>query len=83
MRPEAKAPLNEQIKMLRDLHSARRQIVQETDDLKRKMQATENALVRRQIKSRIAMGERHKAALECEIHTVITSCLSYWPDSIF
>lgn len=74
MRPKPIAPLNEQVKTLRDLHSARRQIVQETADLKRKLQTTENPLVSRQIKSRIVMSERHKAALESEIHTVIISC---------
>ena len=74
MQPEPSVPLNKQIKILRDLHAARRQIVQETADLKRKLQTTDNTFVVRQIKSRIAMGERHKASLENEIHTAISSC---------
>lgn len=74
MQPQVSVPTNKQIKMLRDLHSTKRQIVQKTADLKRKLQTTDNAFVARQIKSRIAMGERHKASLESEIQIEITSC---------
>jgi len=74
MQPEASTPMSKQVKMLRDLHSARRQVVQEISDLKRKLHTTDNRFIARQIKSRIAMGERHKVSLESEIHTGISSC---------
>ncbi|MEZ5813836.1 MAG: hypothetical protein R3E13_03825 [Alphaproteobacteria bacterium] len=37
------------------------------------MHTTDHPLAVRQIKARIAMGERHKSVLEKEIHTLIAS----------
>lgn len=74
MQPEPSIPSSTQVKLLRDLHAARRQIVKEVSDLKRKLQTNDSAFVARQIKARIAMGQRHKAAIEEEIQSAITSC---------
>lgn len=76
MKPDVTPPPGEQIKELRDLQTARRQIVQEIGDLKRRLQATESSIVRRQIKARIAMGVRHKDALEQEIQSLIDNAPS-------
>lgn len=71
MKPETTPPPDEHAKQLRDLQTARRQIVQETGDLKRRLQATENPIVKRQIKARIAMSTRHMKALEQEMQALI------------
>lgn len=73
MRPTPTVPEDKQTRHLRDLQAARRQIINEVTDLKRQIQTTENGLVRRQMKARIAMCDRHKAALETEIQMVIST----------
>jgi len=73
MDPEPTAPADEQSVTLHDLHIARRQVCDEVADLKRRLQSTEHALARRQIKARIDMGQRHKAVLEDEIHALINA----------
>lgn len=72
MQPAPTLPRDAQSRELRDLQVARRQVVGELSDLKRQIQTTDNALARRQIKARIAMGERHKAELEATIQTLIS-----------
>lgn len=73
MNPEPTTPPDLQLKNFRDLQTARRQILDEICDLKRQLHTTEHQLVIRQIKARIAIGERHKADLEKEIQTIIAS----------
>lgn len=71
LNPEPSAPPQAHAKKLRDLQTARRQVLDEVCDLKRQLYVTDLPLAARQIKARIAMGERHKAALEAEIRKVI------------
>lgn len=71
MKPPPIKPPCQQYKFLRDLHTARRQILKELGDLKRQLHTTEHPLAARQIKARIVMAERHKVDLESEIHTLI------------
>jgi len=71
MTPEPSAPPSEQSRGLRDLHAARRQVVDELSDLKRRVQTTDHPLAVAQIRERMAMAERHKAALEGEIQAII------------
>ena len=73
MNPDPTAPPEIEIRLLRDLQTARRQVVQEVCDLKRQLHTTDHPLAARQIKARIDMGERHKAALEAEIHALIAA----------
>lgn len=56
---------------LHELHIARRQVCDEVADLKRQLQTSDHPLAKRQIKARIAMGQRHKQALEVEMKAVI------------
>ena len=72
MHPAPTLPRDASAQELRDLQVARRQVVGELSDLKRQIQTTENALARRQIRARIAMGERHKTELEATIQRLIT-----------
>ncbi len=71
MRPDPSTPPSEQDKALRELHTARRQVLAEVCDLKRQVQTAHHPLVARQIRARIKMAERHKAALEREIQALI------------
>jgi transposase len=71
MNPAPTVPPERQASRLRDLQTARRQVLKEVCDLKRQLHTTEHPLAVRQIKARIAMGERHQAALEKEIANVI------------
>ena len=71
MQPSPSVPHTEAMKQLRDLYAARRQVVSEIADLKRKQHSSDNGLVMRQIRSRLAMAERHKSALEGEIGKLI------------
>jgi len=71
MKPEPTKPPEEAFKILRDLQAARRQVVNEVSDLKRQLKTTDHPLAARQIRARIAMGERHKLVLEKEIHKAI------------
>ncbi|MEZ5814402.1 MAG: IS110 family transposase [Alphaproteobacteria bacterium] len=73
MNPEPTLPPDTQCRELRDLQTARRQVLDEICDLKRQLHTTDHPLAVRQIKARIAMGERHKSVLEKEIHTLIAS----------
>lgn len=73
MAPSPTAPPEKQTKLLHELHTARRQVCDEVADLKRRLQNTDHALARGQIKERIALGERHKLALEIEIQALIAS----------
>jgi transposase len=73
MKPEPTIPFDTQVRALRELQTARRQVLDEICDLKRQLHTTEHRMAVRQIKARIAMGERHKSALEAEIHTIIAT----------
>ncbi len=69
--PDVTLPPDIECKELRDLQTARRQVLDEIGDLKRQLHTTDHPLAKRQIKARIAMGERHKQALEEEIIKLI------------
>lgn len=71
IQPEPTPPPTKQQKALRDLNTARRQVLQEIGDLKRQLYCTDHALAARQIRARLKMAERHKAVLEVEIETLI------------
>ena len=71
MSPEPSTPPCGPTRALRELHTARRQVVDELGDLKRRLQTTDHPLAADQIQERIAMAMRHKAALEKEIQTRI------------
>lgn len=73
MQPRRTIPPSEQHKALRALQTARRQVIDETGDLKRQLQTTEHPLAAQQIRARIKMAERHKCALEQEIQSLITA----------
>lgn len=73
MKPAPTAPPGVQSKHLRSLNTARRQVLEEICDLKRRLHTCDHPIAVRQIKARIAMGERHKAVLEKEIQSVIAS----------
>lgn len=71
MQPKQSVPLSGYHKALRDLQTARRQVLDEVGDLKRRLQTTEHPLAAQQIRARIKMGTRHKGALEEEIQSLI------------
>ena len=71
MMPEPTPPPGIESRQLRDLQTARRQIVSEISDLKCRFQATEHRFVARQIKARITMSVRHRDAIEEEIRKLI------------
>jgi len=73
MTPEPTIPPDLQCRELRDLQTARRQVLDEICDLKRQLHTTDHPMAMRQIKARIAMGERHKSVLEKEIHSIIAA----------
>lgn len=73
MHPEPTQPPEESFQLLRDLHTARRQVIAEVSDLKRQLQTTDHPLAARQIRARIAMGERHREAIEKEIQQAIAA----------
>ncbi len=73
MKPLPTKPPGSSVKALHDLHTARRQVVDEIGDLKRQLQTTEHPLAARQINARMKMAERHKSALEDEIQLLIAS----------
>ena len=73
MKPEPKKPPGMPFKLLRELHTARRQVLDEIGDLKRQLQTTEHRLATQQIRARIKMAERHKSALEQEIQKLINA----------
>lgn len=73
LKPQPSAPPDAQSKLLRDLNTARRQVLDEICDLKRQLHTTDHPMAARQIKARIALGERHKVALEKEIQNAIAS----------
>lgn len=71
MAPTPTMPPEVQAKHLRDLNTARRQVLDEVCDLKRQLHTTDHPMAMRQIKARIELGEQHKAELECEIQKLI------------
>ena len=73
MQPDPTLPADRQSQELHELHIARRQVCDEVADLKRRLQTADHAVAKRQIKARIALGQKHKCALELEIHMLISS----------
>lgn len=73
MNPEPTIPPDAQSKLLRDLNTARRQVLDEICDLKRQLHTTDHPIAVQQIKARIALGKRHKDVLEKEIQNAIAS----------
>jgi len=73
IKPEPTQPPSDQQKALRALNTARRQVLEELQDLKRQLQTTDHPLAARQIRARIKMAERHKSALEDETQSLIKS----------
>ncbi len=73
MKPDITPPPDEHARQLRDLQTARRQIVSETSDLKRRLQAADHPVVVKQINARIKMSTRHKEAIEQEIQALINA----------
>lgn len=71
MKPTPTIPTDAQSQELRDLITARRQVLKEIGDLKRQAHTTNHPIAKRQIKARIALGEQHKVSLEKEINQVI------------
>lgn len=71
MEPSITPPQDHVLKELHELHIARRQVSDEISDLKRRLQTADNAVVKRQIQSRINLGEKHKATLDIAIKNVI------------
>ena len=71
MQPRRSIPPTSQHKALRELQTARRQILDQTGDLKRQLHTAQHPLAKQQIRARIKMAERHKGALEQEIQTLI------------
>jgi len=71
MRPAPTPPPEEHLKQLHDLHTARRQACDEVANLKRQLQTTDHPMAARQIRARIAMGTRHRLALEKAMQAII------------
>ena len=71
IRPPPTLPPPEALRTLRDLTTARRQVIDELGDLSRQLGTTTNTLVIRQMKARIKMCERHQEVLEAEIKELI------------
>lgn len=73
MKPETTPPPTAPSKALKGLHAARRQVLDEIGDLKRKLHATDHALAAKQMRARLKMAERHKEALDQEIRALIAA----------
>jgi transposase len=73
MTPQPTLPPSGHHKALRELHTARRQAVDEAGDLKRRLQSTEHPLAAEQIRLRITLVESDKAALEQEIQAIVAA----------
>lgn len=73
IQPNPTLPPSAEQKAIRDLNTARRQVLQDIGDLKRQLQVTDHPLAARQIRARMKMAERHKTALEEEMQTMIQS----------
>lgn len=71
MQPEPSVPPSQNHKALRELLTARRQVLEEIGDLKRQLHTSKHHLATRQIRARIKMAERHKEALEKEVQSLI------------
>lgn len=52
MNPSPTKPPEKQFKLLRDLHTARRQVLEEVSDLKRQLHTTDHSVAARQIRAR-------------------------------
>lgn len=73
VRPEAKTPPAPDQVDLAAILVARRQVSQQRAMLNNQLDSAEHTLVRRQIRARITMAERHLAALDAEIRLIVRS----------
>lgn len=73
LHPTPTEPTSSRNKALRELQTARRQLVDEIGDLKRRLKTAEHPLAIKQLKARLKMAETHKAKLEDEMHELIQS----------
>jgi len=73
IKPQPTLPPSKHRKALRDLNVARRQVVDEIGTLNRQLSSTDHPFAARQLRARIKMCERHRQALENEIHQLITT----------
>ncbi len=71
MKPEPTQPPTEEHKALRELQSARRQVVDELSDLKRKLQSTDHPLAAKLIRARLDLATAHKQELEKELQALV------------
>jgi len=71
MKPEPNPPAADHFTGLRELQTARRQVIKEIGDLKRQLQATDHALAIGQMRARLDLAEAHRCALETEIQALI------------
>ena len=71
LQPDAKAPPAPPIADLAALLVARRQILQAKGALQNQLSVTEHSLIRRQLRARIKMAERHMGALDVEVRQLL------------
>ena len=71
--PAPSEPISQQSTALKDLQTARRQLVDEIGDLKRKLKASTHTMAARHERARLRLAERQKAAVEAEIQKLIQS----------
>ena len=71
VQPQAKAPPAPAQADLAALLVARRQVSQQRGALQNQLGVTEHGLIRRQVRARIKMAERHLAALDIEIRQIL------------
>ena len=73
IRPAPSQPVAECSHNLKELQAARRQLVDEIGDLKRKLKASVHGLAIRQIKARLKLAEAQKAVVDDAMQELITS----------
>lgn len=73
IRPNPSEPISDCNSTLKELQAARRQLVDEIGDLKRKLKVSVHALAIRQLKARLKLAETQKSTLEDEIQKLIQS----------
>jgi len=71
--PPATEPISDTSKELQELQTARRQLVDEIGNLKRRLKACDHDLVRKQIRARLKLAQSHKTAIEEALQAVILS----------
>jgi len=71
--PPASEPISAIAKDLQELQTARRQLVDEIGNLKRRLKACDHDLAQKQIKARLKLSQSHKSAVEEALKKVILS----------